>query len=186
MNYIDLIIVILLVIAAVRGAIKGFIVEIASLIALFLGVWGAIKFSGLTETFIVERLNWNSEYIDVIAFAATLVIIVIIVHLIAKAIEKLVESISLGVFNRLFGLVFGVLKSAFFISILIMVVEITSEKFNILSQEKKEESRFYEPMYNFSIKVFPVFLDVFDNVKEKFNDGEEEETDDETDDKQLF
>ena len=45
MNYIDIILAIPLVWAVYRGFTKGFIIEIASLIAMVLGVYGAIHFS---------------------------------------------------------------------------------------------------------------------------------------------
>ncbi len=45
MNYIDIILGLLLLVAAVRGFMKGFIYEVASLAALILGVWGGIHFS---------------------------------------------------------------------------------------------------------------------------------------------
>ena len=48
MNWIDLIIVIILIIAIVRGFTDGFVRELASLAALIFGIWGAIKFSSLT------------------------------------------------------------------------------------------------------------------------------------------
>ena len=39
MNYIDIILGVLLIIAAIRGFRKGFIIELASLAALVLGIW---------------------------------------------------------------------------------------------------------------------------------------------------
>ena len=48
MNWIDLIIVVILILSLVMGFINGFVKEVASLAALILGIWGAIKFSGFT------------------------------------------------------------------------------------------------------------------------------------------
>ena len=45
MNYLDIIIIIPLIWGAYKGFRKGFIIEIASLIALILGIWGGINFS---------------------------------------------------------------------------------------------------------------------------------------------
>jgi membrane protein required for colicin V production len=47
MNYIDIIIGIVLIVSAISGFRKGLIVEVASLAALILGIWGAIHFSGI-------------------------------------------------------------------------------------------------------------------------------------------
>ena len=47
MNYIDIILGILLLLSAIGGFKKGLIVELASLAALILGIWGAIEFYNL-------------------------------------------------------------------------------------------------------------------------------------------
>ena len=47
MNYLDIIIAILLIIAIVSGYRKGFIHQLASLAALILGIFLAVKFSKL-------------------------------------------------------------------------------------------------------------------------------------------
>ncbi|MCK5906820.1 MAG: CvpA family protein, partial [Flavobacteriales bacterium] len=44
-NYIDLVLGGILVYGAIKGLMKGLIVEIAGLLALIIGVWGAIHFS---------------------------------------------------------------------------------------------------------------------------------------------
>ena len=48
MNYFDIIFVIPLLWGAYKGFSKGFVLEIASFVALGLGVWGGLKFSYLS------------------------------------------------------------------------------------------------------------------------------------------
>ena len=50
LNYFDVMAMILLLWSAYRGITKGFLIMAASLAALVLGVWGAIRFSDLTAT----------------------------------------------------------------------------------------------------------------------------------------
>ncbi|WP_304131463.1 CvpA family protein, partial [Mesonia mobilis] len=45
MNLVDVVIVIILILGFVRGAMRGLIVELASLVALIAGIYGAIHFS---------------------------------------------------------------------------------------------------------------------------------------------
>ena len=66
MNYIDIILVLLLIFSAISGFRKGLIVELASLAALILGIWGAIEFSDITSEFLVENFNWEPEYLSLI------------------------------------------------------------------------------------------------------------------------
>jgi membrane protein required for colicin V production len=176
MNYIDIIIIVLVIISAVKGATKGLIYEVASLIALIAGVWGAIKFSGATETFLVNRLNFTNQYINIIAFVITLLLIIILVHFIGKAVEKIVETISLGVINRVLGLVFSVAKTAFILGIVIVVLEKISENVDFMPKEAIQESTLYEPLRNVTVSTFPFLVNLYEDIKNKNEEEKEEGT----------
>jgi len=177
MNYIDLIIIILLIIAAVHGVVKGFIYEVTSLIALIAGVWGAMEFSGETQSFLVERLNMNSNYIAIIAFVITFILIIILVHFLGRAVEKAVETIALSTVNRILGLVFSVLKTAFILGILIMVIESFDNEVKILPKNDISESELSQPLRGVAMSTFPFIQNFFEGVKKqkKFFDGSDEE-----------
>lgn len=167
MNYIDYIIIILLLISAVKGATKGFVYEIASLLALIAGVWGAIKFSGATETFLVQRLDFTSKHIEIIAFAITFVLIIVLVHFIGKAVEKAVESVSLSGLNRLLGLLFSVVKTAFILGILVILIERLDESLPFLPEDDVQESSLYNPLKNVAVSTFPFVQGLIENIRDK-------------------
>ena len=87
MNYIDIIIAIPLAWGFIRGFRKGFIIEIASLISLIIGIWAGIYFSDFVSTFLIYKIGWNSNYLPVISFLIFFIGIVIGVFIIAKMIE---------------------------------------------------------------------------------------------------
>jgi membrane protein required for colicin V production len=178
MNYIDYIIIVLLVISAIRGAFKGLIYELASLAALIFGVWGAIKFSAATEVFLTERLNFTSKHIDIIAFVITLLLIIVLIHLIGKAIEKAIESISLGTVNRIFGLIFSVFKTAFLLGIFVILIEKIDETFPIIPEDHIQESQLYTPLRTLSINSFPFLQGFYENLRGKTKDKDKEEQED--------
>ncbi|MFW6289744.1 MAG: CvpA family protein [Mariniphaga sp.] len=155
MNYIDIILIVFLLLAAFNGFRRGLISEVASLAALVLGVWGAIEFSGVTSEFLRESLGWEANHMNLMAFILTFVAIVILVHLVASSLTKLVEVAMLGWANRITGLVFGVLKTAFILSILLLVFNKIDEEVHILSEETKINSQLYEPIRKFAPSVFP-------------------------------
>lgn len=165
MNYIDIVLGILLLFAAISGFRKGLIAELAGLAALILGIWGAIEFSDITSEFIVENFNWQSEHLSIISFAVTFVVIVILVHIIGGVVNKLVETVMLGFVNKLAGLVFGILKSALILSIILVLFDKIDEEVEILSSEIKTESRLYEPIRNFAPSIFP-FINIWDDRDE--------------------
>ncbi|WP_120273130.1 CvpA family protein [Mangrovibacterium diazotrophicum] len=165
MNYIDIILGILLVIAAVRGFIKGFIVELASLVALILGIWGAIHFSHFTAGFLVDTFHWESEHVGLVAFIITFLIILVVVHILGNILTKLVEALALGFLNHLAGLFFGVLKTALILSIILLFFDRIDEDAHLISQETKEESQVYEPLKNLVPTLLP-FLNFWDETED--------------------
>jgi membrane protein required for colicin V production len=166
MNYIDIIIVILLILSAISGANKGFIYEFASLFGLIAGVWGAIKFSGATRDFLQYRLDFNTHYIQIIAFVLTFVLIIILVHIVAKAIEKAMESVSLGVVNRIFGGIFAVFKSAFILGILFLLIQSIHESIPIVPDKDIQKSKLYEPLRNVAVFSFPFLKGIYEDIKD--------------------
>jgi membrane protein required for colicin V production len=172
MNTVDLVFAILFLWAAYRGFTKGFIVQLATLAALLLGVLGAVLFSDFTSGLIIKNFEVSGQYLPIISFALTFIAIVIAVHLLAKALNKLIDAIALGIVNRLLGVIFSVLKYAFIISIVLVLINKVDNKYNFIPDETKKESLFYQPLSNFAPMVFP-YLN-FDKIKEKFEEEKSE------------
>jgi membrane protein required for colicin V production len=172
MNYIDLIIIVLLVFGLARGFINGFIKELASLLALILGIWGAIKLSAFTAERLYDYFNMTGQYVGIIAFLITFVIIVIIIHFIGLLVDKFVEKISLGVLNSLLGLVFGLFKTALILSVIFTVLNAIDAKHHFLPKKQIENSRLYNPIADIAPAIFPVIGEgspnrSFDRIKKK-------------------
>jgi len=148
----DVIVIGLLVLGAFRGYINGLISSAASLAALLVGVWGAIKFSDSIAGFLSRWMHAGERTTNIIAFAVTFVLIVIAIHLIAKALEGLAEASALGTTNKVFGSAFGVLKAALLISIALVVINAVRPTF--ISVELKEKSLFYKPIGSFAPTIF--------------------------------
>ena len=155
MNYIDLVLGIILIIAAIQGFRKGFIVEFASLAALVLGIWGAIKFSDWTAGFITRTTNYHSDHLSTIAFVVTFIIIVILIHILGKVLDNAVKAVALGFLNRLAGIIFGVLKTAVILSIFLLLFDGIDENVHILPSQQKTDSKIYSPMKQLVPTLFP-------------------------------
>lgn len=171
MNYIDIILGLLLLFAAINGFRKGLISELASLAALILGIWGAIEFSYITTDFLIENFNLETEYLNIISFIVTFIVIVILVHIVGSAVNKFIEVAMLGVLNKLAGLIFGIFRSALVLSIILLVFDKIDEDVEILSQEAKTESRLYEPVRKLAPSIFP-FIQTWVNSENDENKDE--------------
>jgi membrane protein required for colicin V production len=172
MNWLDFIIIILLVFGLARGFINGFIKELASLLALIIGIWGAIKFSEFTAGRLYDYFDMTGQYVGIIAFLITFVIIVIIIHFIGLLVDKFIETLSLGFLNSVLGLIFGVFKSALILSVIFVVLNAIDAKHHFLPGEQIEQSKFYNPIADIAPAIFPIigegsFDKSFDRLKKK-------------------
>lgn len=171
MNTIDLVFAILLLWAAYRGYTKGFIVQLATLAALLLGILGAVMFSDFTSGLIIKKFEISGQSLPIISFAVTFLAIVIAVHILAKMLNKLIDAIALGIVNRLLGVLFSVMKVAFIVSIILVLINKVDNKYNFIPDDTKEKSLLYKPLSNFAPMIFP-YLN-FDKIKEKLEDEKE-------------
>ena len=89
MNGIDIAIAGILVIFAIRGFIKGFLLGLASLAGLILGIFAAYYFSDYTREMLEGHVSIPPDYIKLIAFILTFVLVLLLIHLIARLIEKI-------------------------------------------------------------------------------------------------
>ena len=167
-NYFDFIIAIFLLWSAYRGITKGFLIMAASLAALVLGVWGAIRFSHLTAALMISYFSMETKYLALISFALTFTIIVILVHLLSRALDKLVKAVALGLVNRLAGLLFGMLKTAFLISIILVILNGIDSRVPFIPKEHKENSLLYQPLSRLAPGIFPFlnFEEIRDRIQE--------------------
>ncbi|MCK5824167.1 MAG: CvpA family protein [Ichthyobacteriaceae bacterium] len=168
LNYIDLFIGGLLIYGLVKGLLKGFLVEIASLLALVLGIYGAIEFSDIVGAFLSDKFNWDSASISLIAFGITFFGIMIVVSMIGKALTSVASVIALGWLNKLLGAVFGTIKMAFIVSVILSVFVQVNETFNFIEEKTLKESILFEQISTLSNNTLPMLKD--HNMKEWWDD----------------
>jgi membrane protein required for colicin V production len=172
MNYIDIIILVVLGISMVSGFINGLVKEVATLAALILGIWGAIRFSSFTAEKLYDYFDMTGKYVGIVSFLVTFAIIAIIIHFIGILVDKLMEAVSLGFINKLLGIVFGLFKSVLIMSIIFVVLNAIDARRPFLPKEKIEESMLYNPISDIAPAIFPIigeggFYHSFERFKKK-------------------
>ena len=113
-NWLDWLLIAILVLAAFQGFRRGFIVEAASLVALLAGIWAGVHLSDRVGAAIGLGADKTA-----IAFLVTFIAVLIGIHLLARAITKAIDLAQLGFPNKLAGVAFGVVRSAFTLSIML-------------------------------------------------------------------
>jgi membrane protein required for colicin V production len=171
MNIFDIVIAALLVFAFVRGFMKGFFVEVASLIALVGGVWGAIHFSYFVADLLEERVEWEENYISLAAFAITFILIVVAVSALGKALTKMADFAALGLVNKIMGGFFALLKSVVILSVIFVFFSRINSTIPFVGKETLESSILYAPVKSIVPSIFPSIIKEFDSEESELNNS---------------
>ena len=157
MAWLDIILITILFIGTFKGLKNGLFVELASLIGIFLGLWVALKFSGVTRDFLGDHLGTNPKTAYVFAFIITLVCVVAGISLLAKVLTKIADFSGIGIFNSIGGALFGFIRMALVLSVMLNIFD----KVNIMevfaSKETLDKSVIYRPL-KASAEIFYPFL----------------------------
>ena len=158
MEIIDIVLGALILFGLVRGFMKGLFVEVASLVALVAGVYGAIHFSDFAAQYLQTKTDWNEKTISITAFAITFVVIVLVISLAGKALTKLANFAALGIINKLAGGVFGALKIALILSVILMVFDRMNSTITFIDEKNMDDSVLYTPVKSLVPMIFPNIL----------------------------
>lgn len=158
MNTLDIILLIFIGYGFIRGLFKGFFVEVASLLALILGIYGAIHFSEFIGNYLHVLLEWNKKYITITSFVLTFFAIVFSITLAGKFLTKLADFASLGLINKIFGGFFGFLKTALIVSVLLIYFDKFNNKVALVEETTLQESVLYNPIKEMAGIIFPSFF----------------------------
>jgi membrane protein required for colicin V production len=153
MNYLDIIIFCILGLLVINGIRKGFILSLASLIALVLGIWAAIHFSNFINNILIKTFHPSGTWLTILSYTLTFLLVVIGVIIIARLLEKVVKTIGLGLANRLIGGLFGLLKGILGVSVLLFILFRFDPKENLITHKTKKTSY----CYPYIEKVFPYY-----------------------------
>ena len=163
MNILDIIIIIFLGLLLILGIKKGFIISLASLIALVLGIYAAVHFSNYLDGILLEHLKPSRTWLPILSFTITFLVVVILVLLLGKALEKLVDIMGMGIFNHIFGGIFGLLKGVILLSVIFFIINSADPKSKIITPEAKKKSY----LYGYAERVFPEMMKIL-KVEIKF------------------
>ena len=164
MGVIDIVLGALILFGLVRGFMKGLFVEVASLLALVAGVYGAMHFSNFAAEFLQTKTEWNEQTINITAFAVTFVVIVLAIAFAGKALTKLANFAALGIINKLLGGIFGALKIALILSIVLNIFDKMNRTIAFVDEDSIDRSMLYTPVKSLVPLIFPNILELTNEI----------------------
>ena len=145
---------VLIILGAIRGFIRGLIIEVTTLLGLAAGIYAAMKYAYLLENVLKDFLDISAKYSPYIALSITFILVVIFVFVLGKLLTKLIDIILLGFVNKLLGAIMGAIKVTLLLCVLIIIANTLNEKFLLISEETLEKSVLFYPFLNFAEKIY--------------------------------
>ncbi len=176
MPWLDLILALPLIWGMYRGFNRGFIIEICTLMALALGLYGASLFGEGAGEYLAETINTDERLSLVLAFTLVFVMIVVVIILFGKMLEGAVKMTAMGPVNKISGLLFGGFKFALIISALLFALEGIWLQRTLIPSSWKQDSYLYHPVAALVPKIYPILKDKSwsDRLQDKIIDVQDE------------
>ena len=159
MGLLDIVLGLLLTYGLYKGLRNGLFVEIASIVALIAGTYGAIHFSYIATDYLSGLLSWEPRHIKLTAFVLTFLAIVIAVHLFGRFLTRFAEFAKVGFLNTLAGGIFGLVKVGVILGALLIFFERANSSLELVPSKTLKESVLYEPVKEIGAFIFDRVLE---------------------------
>jgi membrane protein required for colicin V production len=156
----DGILLILCLIAFIRGWKKGLLWALVSVVAVIAGIIISLKFSHLVSDYLFEKNILKSQYTLLLSFILLFIGTIFLFRTGIKFVESVLETFFLGWVNNLLGGLFY----SFFVLFLCSVFLWLTNKANLLNKQHKLDSKSYgfvEPLAPKSIAFITPYLPFF-------------------------
>jgi membrane protein required for colicin V production len=168
---IDIIYIIILAMAALKGFRQGMVVAAFSFVAFFVGLAAAVKLSAIVAVWLEESFDKPSGWWPFIAFFIVLAVVSGLVRAAAAVVSKTLDLVMLGWINKLGGfLLYAILYTLIFSVVLFYYDQLLH-----ISEETKEKSAVYSyiaPWGEWTMdavaKLVPQFKGVFQDMERFF------------------
>lgn len=168
MGILDIILAIPIIWLAWRGFSQGLILSVTSLVALIAGIYLSIHFSGMVAGWLRASLEWDGQYINIVSFIITFILVVVIIQLIGRLFNQVADWAALGILNRVGGLVLGIAKAALFLGILLFIINSFDVNSKLITGKMRAESYLYQPLSSVVPRIWPAVKSWLPaNIKEK-------------------
>mgnify|MGYP001577771153 CR=1 FL=1 len=160
MNYLDYIILIIIIIGFLLGFKDGLVRKIIGLIGFIIGIILAFQFSSYVGKYLAAFFN-DDEYLSSVIAGITIFLVVILISSLIKRVVHPFDKVNRFI-NQFVGGIIGVVQIAFFLSAIFLFLNIFS--FPNISQRNNSLS------YNFVLDLIPKSIDLIIGKNSKATD----------------
>ena len=164
MGTLDIILLICFVPALIQGLTKGLIQQLAGLVALFLGVWAAVRFGGQAATWLEGFVKLDPKVMQIAGFAVVAIVTIVLLSLLGRVLAKALDMAALGWADRLLGLVFALFKTALLLGLAALVFDSLNKTLTLTDPKTLEDSLLYPQLRELALRVFPYLKELVSQI----------------------
>ncbi|WP_294080395.1 CvpA family protein [Proteiniphilum sp. UBA5384] len=144
MNWFDLTVGILLLIAFINGYRKGLVIQLVGLATIILAAVFGSRFAKIILPELNRLIDLSPEVARVLSFILAFVAIAVGLSLIGRLLQRFIEAVFLSFINRLFGAIIAAGTMMVFLSIILNLVLILDSDKQVINRKIREEAFFFE------------------------------------------
>ncbi len=144
MNWFDLLIALLLLIAFVNGYRKGLIMQLVGLATLVLAAIFGGRLAEMILPEIHRLIEISPDVARVLSFVLAFALIAIVLSLVGKMLQQFIDVVLLSFINRLSGAVIALGTMMLLLSIILNLVLLLDKEEVVIKREIREDSFFFE------------------------------------------
>lgn len=169
---IDILLLLLLIAACLKGYSRGLIVAIFSVIAIVVGLAAAMKLSVMVAARLQQNFTINTQWLPAISFILVMIAVIVLVRIGANWLEKTAEFILMGWVNK----IGGILLYAFIYCTVLSVLLFYAVQLQVIKQATINASITYPYLEPWGPKavnaigyIIPVFKNMFQELETFFS-----------------
>jgi uncharacterized membrane protein required for colicin V production len=163
MNWLDIVIIIVVLGTLIVGFRQGLIKQAAALLAIVLAIYFSPDVASATCKYLGHIGISSGQYTPLISYAIAFTLIAAAVTLLGAILHSVISSSALSFLNHFIGGIFALLTIVLLISLIFNVLEITDAHSELLSLETKRSSQLYPYIKDLLPSIFPGSLQFFRN-----------------------
>lgn len=121
-NLVDLGIIIIVIISALRGYQKGLIRQVVAVIALVIAFYVAMENYKLVAVYFNENLSMTMSIAEVISFGLIVIVTSAVINIIGYLLNKLTGLLLLSMVDSIGGAAVGLIKGGLIVYILLILI----------------------------------------------------------------
>lgn len=163
MSVIDIVILVLLALAVIKGLKDGLMKQVGGIVGLLLGIFLAGRFSAMLSGWLQRVAPTISEsVVKVLSFIIIIVVVCLCVVLLSRLLEKVIKISTLGWLNRLLGVLLSVSAAVLVMGVIISMIEyVNTTWFIIISPDRMAGSKGVQIISSITDSLFPYLRQLF-------------------------